>query len=246
MKNKHTSGKDAIICIPTYNEALNITRIVPAVLERVPKAHVLIVDDNSPDGTGTLADGLASEDKRIHTLHRNGKKGLGKAYTAAFAWALKRDYEFVFEFDADFSHNPKYLSRFVDLLAQDQADVVIGSRRVKGGGVENWAPHRKFISWGGSTYSRLVLRTPIRDLTGGFNGFHRKVLENIGLDEIQSSGYCFQIELKYRASKMGYRILEEPIIFPDRQLGKSKMSGSIFFEALHQVWKLRKIPFHKQ
>lgn len=231
-------GKGALICIPTYNERENLPLIVPAVLEAVPEAHVLVVDDASPDGTGELADELASADPRVHVLHRQGKKGLGKAYLAAFDWALARGYEYVFEFDADFSHDPAYLPGFIDLLARE-ADVVVGSRRVPGGGVEDWSAARRFISWGGSTYARLVLGVPVRDLTGGFNGFRRRVLEQIGLDRVASSGYCFQIELKYRALRQGFRVVERPIRFPDRVRGESKMSGAIFLEAVRQVLRLR-------
>ena len=231
-------GAGTLICIPTYNESENLPRIVPKVLEALPEAHVLVVDDNSPDGTGKLADELAAQDRRVKVLHRKGKEGLGKAYLAAFAWALEREYARIFEFDADFSHKPEYLPPMVQTLL-DGADVVIGSRRVEGGGVENWGPHRRLVSWGGSFYSRLVLGIPTRDLTGGFNGFRRRVLESIGLDQVMSAGYAFQIELKYRATKSGFKVVELPIVFPDRVLGKSKMSGSIFAEALKQVWRLR-------
>lgn len=236
-------GAGALICIPTYNEAENVTRIVPAVLEAVPEAHVLVVDDSSPDGTGALADELAAGDERVHVLHRAGKEGLGRAYLAAFAWALERDYEYVFEFDADFSHDPKYLPGFVAELSRG-ADVVVGSRRVRGGGVENWGLARRFISWGGSLYARAILgprRVPVRDLTGGFNGFRRRVLEHMDLEAVTSTGYCFQIELKYRALRQGFRVVERPIVFPDRVRGVSKMSGDIFREAVVQVWRLRRL-----
>jgi dolichol-phosphate mannosyltransferase len=231
-------GAGTLICIPTYNESENLPRIVPKVLEALPEAQVLVVDDNSPDGTGRLADELAAADPRVKVLHRTGKEGLGKAYLAAFRWALERECAYIFEFDADFSHKPEYLPPLLQALI-DGADVVIGSRRVTGGGVENWSPHRRLVSWGGSFYSRMVLGIPTRDLTGGFNGFRRSVLENIGLEHVTSAGYAFQIELKYRATKCGFRVVELPIIFPDRVLGKSKMSGSIFAEALKQVWRLR-------
>lgn len=227
-----------MICIPTYNELENLPLIVPAVLEAVPEAHVLVVDDNSPDGTGEAADALAKDDERIHVMHREGKKGLGKAYLAAFDWALAHDYEYIFEFDADFSHKPEYLPGLLELLAGD-ADVVVGSRRITGGGVENWGVARRFISWGGSMYARTVLGLPVRDLTGGFNGFRRSALETIGLDEVTSTGYSFQVELKYRACMKGLRVVESPIVFPDRTRGDSKMSGEIFLEAVKQVWKLR-------
>ncbi len=231
-------GAGAVICIPTFNERENVSLIVPAVLEAVPEAHVLVVDDNSPDGTGEIADEMAANDPRIHVMHREGKKGLGKAYLAAFAWALEKGYEYIFEFDADFSHKPEYLPTFLELLSTS-ADVVVGSRRIRGGGVENWGAARRFISWGGSMYSRMVLQVPVRDLTGGFNGFRREALERIDLDAVSSTGYCFQVELKYRACRQGLRVVESPIIFPDRTRGESKMSGEIFMEAVTQVWKLR-------
>lgn len=235
---KAHSGAGALICIPTYNEAENLPRIVPAVLAEVPQAHILVADDNSPDGTGRLADELAAGDERVHVLHRQGKEGLGKAYLAAFTWALERDYRYIFEFDADFSHSPSYLPEFLRVL-EEQADMVVGSRRVPGGGVENWGLSRRFISWGGSMYARAILGVPIRDLTGGYNGFRRQVLEDIDLASVASTGYCFQIELKYRALKRGFRVVELPIVFPDRVHGKSKMNGSIFMEAVVQVWRLR-------
>lgn len=235
--SKRNQGEGALICIPTYNEKENIEKIVPAVLAQVPLAHVLVVDDQSPDGTGEIADRMAASDPRIHVLHREKKEGLGRAYLAAFAWALERAYEFVFEFDADFSHNPAYLPRFLDRF--EEADVVIGSRRVKGGGVENWGLMRRFISWGGSLYARLVLGVGIQDLTGGFNAFTRKALTTLPLGSMQTSGYGFQIEIKYRAVKLGLRVVEHPIIFPDRVLGKSKMSKKIFLEAMLAVWKMR-------
>lgn len=238
MSDAVAKGVGSVICIPTYNELENLPLIVPAVLAAVPEAHVLIIDDNSPDGTGELADTLARADPRIHVMHREGKKGLGKAYLAAFEWALARDYQFIFEFDADFSHKPEYLPAFMRLLA-DGAEVVVGSRRIVGGGVENWGAARRFISWGGSLYARTVLGVPVRDLTGGFNGFRRDALQTIGLDEVSSTGYSFQVELKYRACKRGLRVVESPIIFPDRTRGASKMSGEIFLEAVKQVWKLR-------
>jgi dolichol-phosphate mannosyltransferase len=238
MSDGVAKGAGSVICIPTYNERENLPLIVPAVLAVVPEAHVLIVDDNSPDGTGDLADTLANADERIHVMHREGKKGLGRAYIAAFEWALARDYRFIFEFDADFSHKPEYLPGFMCLLAED-AEVVVGSRRIPGGGVENWGAARRFISWGGSMYARTVLGVPVRDLTGGFNGFRREALETIGLDEVSSTGYSFQVELKYRACVRGLKVVESPIIFPDRTRGDSKMSGEIFLEAVKQVWKLR-------
>lgn len=230
-------GAGALICIPTYNEADNIERIVPAVLEAVPEAAVLVIDDASPDGTGGLADALAAADPRVFVLHRAGKEGLGPAYLAGFAWALARDYKFIFEFDADFSHRPEYLPGFMEALTE--VDVVVGSRRVPGGGIEDWSAPRRLLSWGGSLYARAVLGVGLRDLTGGFNAFRREVLEGIGLGSLQTTGYAFQVELKYRCLKRGYRVRELPIIFPDRVAGRSKMGGHIIGEAMWMVLKLR-------
>ena len=230
-------GKGALICIPTYNERENIVEIVPAVLEMAPMANVLIVDDNSPDGTGEAADEMARRDERIHVLHRSQKEGLGKAYLAAFSWALERAYNAVVEFDADFSHNPRYLPDLFHRLGYN--DVVVGSRRIKGGGVERWGIHRRLLSFGGSLYARCVLGVPINDLTGGFNGFRRCVLEAIGVQTIKSTGYAFQIEIKYRCVKKGFSVVEMPIVFPDRVRGESKMSANIMGEAMIQVLKLR-------
>ena len=230
-------GAKTLICIPTYNELENIEQIVPAVLAQVPAANILVIDDNSPDGTGALADKLASDDERVHVLHRQGKEGLGKAYIAGFQWGMARDYETFIEFDADFSHNPKYLPEMVDRLGD--ADMVIGSRRVPGGGVENWSLSRKLISQCGSIYARTVLGIPVYDLTGGFNGFRRSTLLAVDFESIEASGYMFQIEIKYRAVKRGLKVVEMPIIFPDRVRGTSKMSGRIFGEALIAVLKLR-------
>ena len=231
------TGEGALICIPTYNEKENVEKIVPAVLDVLPSASVLIIDDNSPDGTGALGDALASGDDRVHVLHREEKEGLGKAYLAGFAWALKNNYEYVVEFDADFSHNPEYLPRMIRLLGTN--DMVIGSRRVPGGGTENWGVGRRFVSFAGSLYARAVLGVGVKDLTGGFNGFRRKALEKLQLDTIGTSGYGFQIEIKYRAVKSGLKVMEMPIIFRDREQGVSKMSTGIFAEAMVQVIKLR-------
>ena len=170
-------------------------------------------------------------------LHRPGKQGLGKAYLAAFDWGLSRDYDLIFECDADFSHDPRYLPAFMEIL--QEADVVVGSRRVPGGGVKNWGPIRRFVSWGGSTYARTILGVGVRDLTGGFNGFRRTVLEAIGLESIETNGYGFQIEMKYRAIKAGFKVVESPIIFPDRVRGNSKMSAAIMKEAMVNVVRLR-------
>jgi len=239
MAGEH-DGRGALICVPTYNEVQNLPLVLERIRASTPEAHVLVCDDNSPDGTGDLADRLAQADPRLHVLHRPGKQGLAKAYLAGFAWALARDYDFVLQMDADLSHDPAEVPAFLQAL-HGSADVVIGSRRVPGGGIENWGPVRHFVSWGGSAYSRLLLGVGVRDLTSGFNGYRRKVLESIGLEQINSSGYCFQIELKYRSLRRGFRVLELPIVFPNRVHGTSKMNVRIFMEALLNVWKLRLI-----
>jgi dolichol-phosphate mannosyltransferase len=228
----------SLIVTPTYNERDNLEVLVASVFEALPQAHILVVDDASPDGTGALADDMASRDARIHVLHRAGKQGLGTAYLAGFAWGLEQEYEYLFEMDADLSHDPKYLPGFLEALDRG-ADLVIGSRNVPGGDVEGWGPVRRFISKGGSLYSRSILGLEVRDLTSGFKGFKREVLETIGLDRVQSEGYSFQIELTYRAVLKGFRVVESPIVFVDRRAGQSKMSGSIFVEAIWMVPRLR-------
>lgn len=233
-------GAGALLCVPTYDELENLPLLLERIWQHAPLAHVLVADDNSPDGTGQLADRIARDDARLYVLHRAGKQGLAKAYLASFAWALERDYAVVVQMDADLSHDPAYLPVLLGALA-NSADVVVGSRRVRGGGIENWGPVRHFVSWGGSTYSRLLLGLRVRDLTGGFNGWRREVLATIGLEQIESSGYCFQIELKYRAVRCGFRVVELPIVFKNRVRGTSKMNFAIFLEALFNVWKLRGI-----
>lgn len=228
----------AVACIPTYNERENLQAITEAVLASDPRLEVLIVDDSSPDGTGEVADRLAVGDKRVHVLHRSQKQGLGRAYLDAFRWALSRPYQYVLEMDADFSHHPKYLPQLLD-EAERGADLVLGSRYVPGGGTLNWGRIRQMISRGGSLYARTALGIPIRDLTGGFKCFRRGVLESIDLAAVRSNGYAFQIELTYRALQKGFRVKEVPIVFEDRRVGQSKMSRTIFFEALIMVWKLR-------
>ncbi|MFU8803711.1 MAG: polyprenol monophosphomannose synthase [Bradymonadaceae bacterium] len=226
-----------LICMPTYNEAGNIFPITQAILETVPDVHILIIDDSSPDGTGELADELAAGDERIHVLHRTAKEGLGKAYIAGFEWALARDYERILEMDADFSHQPKYLPEMIGQLSN--YDVVVGSRYVAGGGTEDWGLVRRLISRGGGMYSRTILGLDVQDLTAGFVGWQRHVLETLDLTSVEASGYVFQIEMKYRAHQAGFKILEIPITFPDRQVGESKMTPNIALEALGRVWKIR-------
>ena len=228
----------ALIVVPTYNERENVGDISARLLATLDDTDVLFVDDNSPDGTGELLDEMAARQPRIHVMHRAGKLGLGTAYIAGFRWALARDYAFIFEFDADGSHDPKYLPHML-ALAEGDADVVVGSRNVPGGGTVNWGAGRKILSRGGSFYSRTILGIDVRDVTAGFICWRRRVLESLDLDRITSNGYSFQIEMKYRALQLGFKLVETPIIFADRQVGTSKMSRKIVAEALLSVWKLR-------
>ena len=226
----------ALVCVPTYNEAENVVPIVDAILAAAP-VEVLVVDDGSPDGTGQLADAIAAREPRVHVLHREKKEGLGRAYLAAFAWALARPYDLVLEMDADFSHHPRYLAPM--LARAREADLVLGSRYVEGGGTVNWGLGRRILSKGGSLYARTILGVPYRDLTGGFKCFRREVLEGIDLPTVQCTGYAFQIELTYRAHRRGFRVAEVPIVFEDRRVGKSKMSRRIVLEAIRKVWSIR-------
>ena len=228
-----------LVVIPTFNERENVARIVPQVLEVDPAIHVLVVDDNSPDGTGDVADALAvAHPDRIHVLHRQGKEGLRKAYIAGFRWALERDYALVCEMDADLSHRPEDLAAI--LVTAREHPVVIGSRYVDGRvNVVNWPMSRLFISLFGSWYARTITRLPVRDATGGFNCFHRRVLEVLNLERIESNGYAFQIELKLRAWRAGFPLKEIPIVFFERGRGTSKMSKRIVREAVWRVWRLR-------
>lgn len=228
---------DCVVVIPTYNEVENIGQLIPRILEQ-PRFRVLVVDDASPDGTGAAVGELAAADPRVSLLSRAGKLGLGTAYIAGFRRALAEGAEFIFEMDADFSHDPRYLP---DLLsaAEQGGDLVIGSRYVPGGGTTDWGLLRQLISRGGNLYAGLILQMPLADATGGFRCYRRRVLEGLNLDAVRSNGYAFQIELAYRAYKAGFRIVEVPIIFPDRRVGKSKMSRRIVAEALVNVWKLR-------
>jgi dolichol-phosphate mannosyltransferase len=227
-----------LVVIPTYNEAANIERTVRGVRSAVPAADVVIVDDASPDGTGAMADRLAA-DEHVHVLHRPRKQGLGVAYLAGFRWGLERPYGLLVEMDADGSHRPEDLPRL--LAATATADLVLGSRWVPGGAVVNWPLRRRLISRAGTTYARLALGLPVRDATGGFRAFRRAALEKIDLGEVQSQGYCFQIDLVWRALQFGLRVVEVPITFVEREFGVSKMSRAIIAEALWLVtlWGLR-------
>ena len=229
------NGKRACVVLPTYDERENLPEIVPAILAASAMLDVLVVDDNSPDGTGAIADELARNDPRVHVLHRPRKEGLGPAYLAGFARALAGGYGRILEMDADFSHDP---ARLPALLGTD-ADLVLGSRYVPGGSTVNWGLGRRLLSRGGSLYARAILGVPVRDLTGGFKCFRRKVLQGIDLGSVRSTGYAFQIELTYRAIRRGFSVVEVPITFVDRRVGQSKMSGAIVGEALWKVWKLR-------
>ncbi|AEM82850.1 glycosyl transferase family 2 [Streptomyces violaceusniger Tu 4113] len=222
-----------LVIIPTYNEAENIKSIVERVRKSVPDAHILVADDNSPDGTGKVADELAAEDDRVKVLHRKGKEGLGAAYLAGFRWGIEHGYGVLVEMDADGSHQPEELPRL--LTALKGADLVIGSRWVPGGRIVNWPKSREFISRGGSTYSRLLLDVPIRDMTAGYRAFRKETLEGIGMDEVASQGYCFQIDLAWRAIKAGFHVIEVPVTFIERERGESKMSRDIVTEAAWRV-----------
>jgi len=223
--------------MPTYNEHENLPHIIEAVLAVDPVFEILIVDDNSPDGTGKLAEEIASRNSRVKVMHRPGKLGLGTAYVSGFKYALQNGYDVVFEMDADFSHHPRYLVPMLKLL--EDADIVVGSRYIKGVNVVNWPMSRLLLSYFANIYTRIITGIPVKDSTAGFVAIKRKVLESINLDEIKSDGYSFQIELKFRAYKKGFRIVELPIIFEDRTRGKSKMSKKIVREAVVMVWRLR-------
>jgi dolichol-phosphate mannosyltransferase len=228
----------ALIVVPTYNERDNVRDAAERLLAALPGSELLFVDDNSPDGTGALLDQLSAAQPRIHVMHRAGKLGLGTAYIEGFGWGLARGFDYLFEMDADGSHDPKYLRQMV-ALAEDGADVVVGSRYVPGGGTQNWGIGRKILSRGGSLYARTILGVELRDVTAGFVCWRRAALEAIDLSTITSNGYSFQIEMKYRALKRNLRVIETPIVFVDRRVGQSKMSRAIFVEALLKVWGLR-------
>jgi dolichol-phosphate mannosyltransferase len=233
------AGEGAWVVLPTYNEADNLERLVAAVLERLPEPRrVLVVDDNSPDGTGRIADRLAGEHEEVEVLHRERKEGLGPAYIAGFRVALAAGAERVIEMDADFSHDPAYLPQLLRAV-ESGADLAIGSRYVPGGGVTEWGRIRRFISKGGSTYARVILGVGVRDLTGGFKCFRREVLEAIDYETVRARGYAFQVEMTYRAIRTGFEVAEVPIVFRDRREGTSKMSRAIVAEAIWRVPAMR-------
>ena len=232
------AGERGLVIIPTYNECDNLPRIVPLVLEMDERLDVLVIDDGSPDGTGEIADRLAAENPRVNVLHRSGKLGLGTAYIAGFRWGIERRYDWLFEMDADFSHDPAHLPQFIAELANH--DLVLGSRYLDGRvTVVNWPMGRLLLSYFANVYARKVTGLPVADATGGFKAFRRPVLEAIALDRVESNGYSFQIEMSMRAWRRGFRIGEIPIVFVDRTLGESKMSKKIIREAVWKVWKLR-------
>jgi dolichol-phosphate mannosyltransferase len=233
-----TRPRKPLIVVPTYNEAENVDDLLVEIWRELPGAHVLFVDDASPDGT---AERVRAQQERnpelVHLLDRDGKRGMGTAYVAGFGWALERDYDAVVEMDADLSHDARELPTLIGLLSD--ADVVIGSRYIPGGGTQNWSRLRLAISRFGSFYARAILGLPIRDLTGGFNAWHRRVLEALPLDRVRSEGYSFQIELKLRAARAGFQLVETPIVFVDRRAGQSKMTWRIVAEAMVRVWWMR-------
>ena len=221
------------VCIPTYNEADNIGPITTSTRAAVPDAHIIVLDDASPDGTGALADGLAADDDHVHVIHRTAKQGLGRAYLAGFAWAIEHGFDVVVEMDADGSHSPEELPRL--LAALRTADLVLGSRWVPGGAVRNWPRSRMLLSRGGNAYVRRALRLPLRDATGGYRAYRASLLRALPLAEVASEGYCFQVDLAWRAVRSGYRVVEVPITFVERTAGASKMTRRIVAEALWRV-----------
>jgi len=224
-----------LIVIPTYNERENIASIVDDVLRAAPAADILVIDDNSPDGTGALVDEIGARHPQVRALHRPGKLGLGTAYVLGFHSAIEQGYDLVFEMDADYSHDPRYLPTFLQMA--ETADLVIGSRYIPGGDTPNWSALRKFISSGGNIFARTVLRIPVKDCTSGYRCYRTSALRSLNLDAIRAQGYAFQVEMAYNFWKCGYRVREVPIVFVDRRVGKSKMSRKIFIEGF--TWVLR-------
>lgn len=226
-----------LVIIPTYNELENMQMLLPALMNLPERFDVLVADDSSPDGTSDFVEKFSKTEPRVHLLKRKEKNGLGRAYIAGFKWGLEKGFDAMIEMDADFSHSPDDLRKILGQL--QLSPVVIGSRYIKGGKTVNWGLLRKLISRGGGLYSRLILGYPVRDWTGGFNGWHAQVLKDIDLDSVRSNGYSFQIELKYKAQKKGYPVYEVPITFEDRRVGQSKMSMKIVLEAFYRVWLIR-------
>lgn len=240
QQDSHGELGPVLVVIPTYNERENLGPIVGRLHAALPQVHALVVDDGSPDGTGDLADEMAAADERVHVMHRTEKAGLGTAYVAGFGWALENGYQVVVEMDADGSHAPEDLPRLLDALGD--ADLTLGSRYIPGGRVVNWPFRRQFLSRGANLYAKLALGARINDITGGFRAFRADVLKSLKLDTVASQGYCFQIDLAWRTVELGYRVVEVPITFTDREIGQSKMSGDVVREALIRVtkWGLRR------
>jgi dolichol-phosphate mannosyltransferase len=228
-----------LVVLPTYNESRNLDQIVPAILSQDDRIEVLVVDDNSPDGTGVIADAISATIDRVHVLHRQAKEGLGRAYLAGFRWGLERGFDLLFEMDADFSHDPRFLPDLIRAIEVQGADLALGSRYKTGVNVINWPMSRLMLSSGANLYARIVTGMPLTDSTGGFKCFRRQVLEAIPLEKVRSNGYAFQIEMSYRAWRKGFKLVEVPIIFTDRVEGQSKMSKKIVREAVWMVWWLR-------
>jgi dolichol-phosphate mannosyltransferase len=235
VAEERSSGVNTLIVIPTYNERENIANLIDDVLREAPAADMLVIDDNSPDGTGQLVDEIGARRPQVRALHRPGKLGLGTAYVLGFHYAIEHGYDLVFEMDADYSHDPRYLPTFLEKA--EQADLVIGSRYVPGGDTPNWSALRKFISSGGNIFARAVLRIPVKDCTSGYRCYRTTALRTLNLDAIRSQGYAFQVEMAYNIWKCGYRVREVPIVFVDRRVGKSKMSRKIFIEGF--LWVIR-------
>jgi len=231
--------RQVLACIPTYNERENLQRLIGAVHAVMPSADVLIIDDNSPDGTGVLADSIAARNSRVTVLHRSEKLGLGTAYVEGLRRGLTESYQFFFQMDCDFSHDPIHMPQLLRAVGEGGADVALGSRWIRGSRTENWPIGRRLISRAGSLYARAVLGGQIRDFTAGFKCFRRAVLERVPLDVVRTRGYGFNVEMTYRALKAGFKVVEVPITFVDRRAGMSKMSKAIFFEAMKMVWNLR-------
>jgi len=229
--------KKAIVVIPTYNECENIEKMIHRLIELYPNIHILVVDDNSPDGTGEYVENKSKEDDRIHVIHRAGKLGLGTAYVAGFKHVLEKGYDYIIQMDADFSHDPKEVGNL--LKAIEENDLVIGSRYIQGVNVINWPMSRLLLSYFASIYTRVITGMPVMDATGGFKCFRSEVLKSINLDKVKSNGYSFQIEMNFKTYKKNFRIKEIPIVFTDRVEGTSKMSKKIVHEAVTMVWKLR-------
>jgi dolichol-phosphate mannosyltransferase len=227
----------SLVIIPTYNEMENIPKLIPIVLSQHDSLEILIVDDNSPDGTAKYIEDLMRSNSRIHLIKRSGKLGLGTAYLEGFKYALKNNYDYIFEMDADFSHDPNEIKNFLEAIKEN--DLVLGSRYINGVRVLNWPMRRLLLSFFASVYTKVITGMPVRDATGGFKCFRRKVLESIDLDKVKSNGYSFQIEMTFKAYAKGFKIQEIPIVFVDRVKGTSKMSKKIVFEAVTMVWKLR-------